>query len=93
MNNKNCEIEIKQFYHNTNVFITGATGFLGKALLEKLLFSCDVGNVYILIRPKKGKSASERLEILLQNQVSTPKLSFVNIIKPIIGFRQDTTKG
>jgi thioester reductase-like protein len=44
------------------VFVTGATGFLGKALLEKLLLSCpDVGNIYVLVRPKKGKATSERI--------------------------------
>lgn len=69
-NNQNCD-NIGQFYTKTNIFITGATGFVGKALLEKLLHSCDqIENVYLLIRPKKGKSIEERVKILLQNPVS-----------------------
>lgn len=36
---------------------------MGKILIEKILRSCpDVAAVYILIRPKKGKEAAQRLE-------------------------------
>ncbi|CAH0714672.1 unnamed protein product, partial [Brenthis ino] len=45
---------ISEYYGGKSIFITGATGFLGKILIEKLLYSCpDVGNIYILIREKK----------------------------------------
>lgn len=63
---------VNSFYENANIFITGATGFLGQTLLEKLLRTCTkISNVYLLIRQKKEKSEAERLEILLQSQVST----------------------
>jgi fatty acyl-CoA reductase len=56
-------VGITEFYRGTNIFMTGATGFLGKVLLEKILRSCPgVGNVYVLIRPKKGKTPSDRVE-------------------------------
>ena len=29
--------DIQKFYENSNVFITGGTGFLGKLIIEKLL--------------------------------------------------------
>ncbi|KAK6633634.1 hypothetical protein RUM44_004241 [Polyplax serrata] len=58
---------IKDFYKNKNIFITGSTGFLGIALLEKILRSCDVGTVYLLMRPKRGKDVNERLEELKKN--------------------------
>lgn len=29
--------EIQQFFENSNVFVTGATGFIGHVLIEKLL--------------------------------------------------------
>ncbi|KOB66926.1 Fatty acyl-CoA reductase 1, partial [Operophtera brumata] len=46
-----------------NVLVTGGTGFMGKVLIEKMLYSIpDIGNIYILIRPKKGKSVAQRLE-------------------------------
>jgi fatty acyl-CoA reductase len=61
---------IHEFYQHQNVFVTGATGFLGKALLEKLLRSCsDVGNIYVLVRPKKGKVTSERIGEITGNPV------------------------
>ena len=50
------------------VFITGATGFLGQPLVEKILWLApDVKRIYILIRPKRKPDgrvikAQERLE-------------------------------
>lgn len=36
---------------------------MGKVLLEKLLYSCsDVHQIMILIRPKRGKSAAQRVQ-------------------------------
>ncbi|XP_060520811.1 uncharacterized protein LOC132698635 [Cylas formicarius] len=53
---------IPEFYKNRHVFVTGASGFLGKVLIEKLLRSCpEIGNIYILVRPKKGKTLHERV--------------------------------
>lgn len=61
---------ICDFYKGTNVFITGGTGFVGKALIEKLLRTCDgIENIYILVRPKRGLGADQRLKELLKNPV------------------------
>ena len=50
------------FFAGCNVFITGATGYLGGVLLFKLLSYCpDIGKLYLLIRGKKGESPEERL--------------------------------
>ena len=54
-------IMITQFYRDKCVLLTGVTGFVGKVMLEKLLWSCpDVARVYVFIRPKKGTDAAER---------------------------------
>jgi alcohol-forming fatty acyl-CoA reductase len=44
------------------IFVTGATGFLGRVLVEKLLWSVpDVGKLLLLIRPDRERGAEERL--------------------------------
>ncbi|CAH1107531.1 unnamed protein product [Psylliodes chrysocephalus] len=57
---------VSDFYNGKTLFITGCTGFMGKVLLEKLLRSCPgVAKIYLLIRPKKGQEAQERLQQLI----------------------------
>ena len=55
-------MEIRNFYHDKVLLITGCTGFLGillliniigKVLLEKLLRTCPtIKKIYLLVRPK-----------------------------------------
>ena len=62
---------ITHMFKGCDVFITGSTGFMGKVLIEKLL-RCfpQVGTIYALIRPKKGKSVEERMDVILNLPVS-----------------------
>lgn len=49
------DVSIAEFYGGKNILITGATGFMGKVLVEKLLRDCgDVKCIYILVRMKRG---------------------------------------
>jgi FlaA1/EpsC-like NDP-sugar epimerase len=68
--NTNTTSEICNYYKNKSVFITGATGFLGKVLIEKLLRTCNqLDKIYLLIRSKKGKQPSERIDEILDCKV------------------------
>ncbi|KAI4499707.1 hypothetical protein M0802_005277 [Mischocyttarus mexicanus] len=61
---------IQEFYNGQNIFITGATGFMGKLLVEKLLRSCpNIKCIYILIRQKKGKDVFQRVNELFEDTV------------------------
>ena len=53
------EGKVSKFYENKTVFITGATGFMGKVLVEKLLRSTKVRKIYLLIRPKESHHNNE----------------------------------
>jgi len=65
------ESDIAGFYRNRSIFITGATGFMGKVLVEKLLRCCPgIKNVYILMRPKRDNDVRTRLEELINTTVS-----------------------
>ncbi|KYO21995.1 hypothetical protein Y1Q_0000633 [Alligator mississippiensis] len=59
-------VSIPEYYEGKNVLITGATGFLGKVLLEKLLRSCSkVKAVYVLVRRKAEQNPQERVEEMI----------------------------
>lgn len=71
--------QIQEFYKNGKILITGGTGFIGKALAEKLLRTCvTVSTVYLLIRPKKGQTVEERCEALLSSTVSSSPKFYLN---------------
>lgn len=81
--NVNKENSIEGFYANTAILVTGATGFVGKGILEKLLRVCPrIAAIFILLRPKKNQTIEQRLERLLDDPVSgvTMSLHFLRFI-------------
>lgn len=63
---------VQQFYRDQTVLITGGSGFMGKVLVEKLLYACpDLTAIYLLMRPKRGKIADQRLDEMFKLPVST----------------------
>uniref|UniRef100_A0A1B0FI19 Fatty acyl-CoA reductase n=1 Tax=Glossina morsitans morsitans TaxID=37546 RepID=A0A1B0FI19_GLOMM len=89
------------YYNGSTIFVTGATGFVGKTLLEKLLWSfAQIKCIYILIREKNGKTAEQRFHdfrahkifgrLRLQQPNNLNKLKFLagNIEKENLGLSQ-----
>ena len=66
---------IQKFYAGKTIFITGASGFMGKVLIEKLLYSCSqVQEIIILVRSKREKSGKQRVEEFSKLPVSLKML-------------------
>jgi len=61
---------VAAFFQGKTVLVTGATGFIGKVLIEKLIRCCpDIQRIFLLIRAKRGMTPEERLQDLIKGQV------------------------
>ncbi|XP_030856595.2 fatty acyl-CoA reductase 2 isoform X1 [Gorilla gorilla gorilla] len=61
---------IAAFYGGKSILITGATGFLGKVLMEKLFrTSPDLKVIYVLVRPKAGQTLQQRVFQILDSKL------------------------
>jgi len=61
---------ISEFYRGRSVLVTGASGFIGKQLVEKLLRSCpDIDKIYLLLRGTRFHNPPERLQYILSSPV------------------------
>jgi len=51
---------ISDYYSGKSILLTGSTGFLGKVLLEKLLWSLpSIKTIYVSIKPKRAGVVDE----------------------------------
>lgn len=66
----NKNIGVTEFYQDSTILITGATGFTGQVLLEKILRSLKPRKIYVLVREKRGVKARDRVKQLFSNVVS-----------------------
>src|SRR5690606_8960889 len=55
-----------------HVLLTGATGFVGQAVLEKLLSAYPTTRITVLVRPRGEITAQQRIEKLLRKPVFRP---------------------
>lgn len=64
-------LSISDFYAEKTIFITGATGFLGKIVIEKLLRDCPlVKKIFLLTRSRRGVNPQQRIDNILDSGVS-----------------------
>ncbi|RWS30732.1 hypothetical protein B4U80_10365 [Leptotrombidium deliense] len=59
---------VKDYLNNKSVLITGATGFVGKYIVYKLLKCFHVNAIFFIVRAKKGKSVQKRFEEYLKSK-------------------------
>ena len=75
--------KVKGVFAGRSVLITGGTGFLGKVLVEKILYSIpDVNKIFLLIRPSKGNAPRVRLDNILK--VKAGKFFLLSSIGPFV---------
>uniref|UniRef100_A0A1B0FKH3 Fatty acyl-CoA reductase n=1 Tax=Glossina morsitans morsitans TaxID=37546 RepID=A0A1B0FKH3_GLOMM len=84
---------VQDFYKDKTVFITGASGFMGKVLLEKLLYSCvALKEIIIIIRPKRGKTPETRLEEMFKLPIfQRIKEERPHVLKKVTIYQGDVT--
>ncbi|XP_034242356.1 fatty acyl-CoA reductase 1-like [Thrips palmi] len=59
---------VPDFFVGRTLLLTGATGFLGRLVLEQVLRTCpDVEKVYVVMRPKRGLAVQERLRVAISD--------------------------
>ncbi len=66
---KNTQTVTASSLGSSHIFLTGGTGFVGQAILERLLSSHPNVTISLLIRSKGSTSASDRLRTLLRKPV------------------------
>lgn len=85
--------DIAKFYSGKNVLITGASGFLGKVILWKLIENCpDIGTMYICLRAKNNCSADKRLIAMLKGKPFSFKYDYAELLKKMVAIESDLTE-
>ena len=66
---------VRAALRSKRLLITGASGFLGKVWLAHLIEAVgELGRIHILLRPKRGRRAHERLVELLETSPAFERL-------------------
>ncbi len=67
---------------NAHVLLTGATGFVGQAVLERLLTDHPATHISLLVRRKGSQSGQDRLRQLLRKPVFERSQNAVGAKRP-----------
>ena len=73
---KNDEQQVEQspvraFYRHRSVLITNPNEFWAKLLIFKLLKTCDITYIFILLRPKRNKGIHDVYEEYISSEIFT----------------------
>ncbi|XP_048269751.1 fatty acyl-CoA reductase 1-like [Bombus terrestris] len=61
---------LEEFYAGSGILLTGATGFLGEGLVEKLLRMCPrITAIFLLLRPKTDETIEQRFKKLIDDPI------------------------
>nr|AXY94562.1 fatty acyl-CoA reductase 2 [synthetic construct] len=61
---------LEEFYVGSGILLTGATGFVGKAVLEKLIRMCPrIAAIFLLFRPKTDETIEQRFKKLIDDPI------------------------
>ncbi|XP_071876806.1 putative fatty acyl-CoA reductase CG5065 isoform X1 [Bombus fervidus] len=61
---------LEEFYAGCGILVTGASGFVGKGLLEKLIRVCPrITAIFILIRPKTNETIEQRFKKIMDDPI------------------------
>ncbi|KAI8127244.1 putative fatty acyl-CoA reductase [Lucilia cuprina] len=84
---------VQEYYKGKTIFITGASGFMGKVLLEKLLYSChELKEIIMICRPKRGKTPESRLEDMFKLPIfQRIKEERPHVLKKVTIYQGDVT--
>lgn len=74
---------ISEIFNGEKIFLTGGTGFMGKVFIERLLRLTNVDKIYLLVREKRNKKPSERVEEIFQNPVSDFIANLINFYEKL----------
>ncbi|XP_017102816.2 fatty acyl-CoA reductase wat isoform X1 [Drosophila bipectinata] len=91
------ESDIQNCFRSKTIFLTGATGFLGKVVIEKILRTTEVKRIYVLVRPKRGVDIQERMAAWSKDPIFgvllKSKPEALQRISPIFGDCRDSNLG
>ncbi|CAN6478277.1 unnamed protein product [Victoria cruziana] len=99
-----CGLGIVQFLRDKNLLITGATGFVGKVLVEKILRSQpEIGRLFLLIKGPNQEAVVGRLkqeiindelfERLKEIHGSSYETFMLSKLVPVVGHLQEESLG
>lgn len=67
---------IYDFYRDSEILITGGTGFIGKVVIERLFATCpNFKRIYLILRERKGVPVQSRIKEFKECDVSVSSQS------------------